>query len=58
MLRDRLAEAGTAVVVESEWNEWNEKFSPDQEVTAAAKELIDKRLGELRSAQAYADAKG
>lgn len=47
-LRTSLEAAADGEACEHAWNIWNEAFSPDAEVTAAAKGLIDKRLYELK----------
>jgi recombination protein RecT len=58
-LRDAIAPVLTKLSVEDAWTEWNEKYSPPDEVVTAAKGLIDKRLGEMEAAaKAYEEAKG
>lgn len=56
-LRGTIAESLGKVVVEQEWEEWDRKYAPvPEEVTAAAKQIIDKRLAALDAAiAAYAE---
>lgn len=58
-LRSEITDTLTSIGVEEAWETWEEKYKPvPEEVVAAAKGLIDKRLAVIRGAADYAGAKG